>query len=266
MTDHTADSLPLLLEDGSRMDWTEAAYETNVNVGAGQATVIHRLSKAPALERLIDSGDAAWGVDVRCPKTLMAKTETSPNASQVVKWDFNDVDGDIFVVPGLVATKDLSLHATGLSSVYEGVGELRVPCGYWLAKGDTWRANALLESLFTFRHADDLERGRMAVAPDHGSGHFRFVVNMASDVYEHRDDRPVRIAALVGACAHFRREFQCDDEEDELPLARMLRDRLEGMRPGISLWDDLESYDPALVATLLEPFRWRAALGGEDGE
>lgn len=246
------------------MDWTEAAYQTEVEAGASQAKVLHRLSKAPVLERLIDNGDAAWAVEMRCPKTLMAKIETSSNARQVVRWDPEDVDDEVFVMPGLVAVRDCSLGASGLSPLYEGTDQVRVPRGYWLAKGETWRASAVLESLLTFVRADDLEKGRMAVVPDHGSGHFRFLVQMAEDVFEQRADRAVRIAALVGACAQFPREFQCDDVDDEPPLAQMLRNRLAGRQADISLWDDPESYDPTLVATLLEPFRLRSLSGEAD--
>ncbi len=249
------------------MDWVEAAYETEVEARTGQATVVHRLSKAPVLEQLIEDGDAAWATEVRCPKTLMAKIQTSAEARQIVKWDLEDVDHEVFVMPGLVAVRDFSMRLSGLSSVYEGAGELRVSRGYWLAKGETWRASTLLESLLTFILSPDLEKGRLAVAPDEGGGHFRFLVQMAADVYECRDDRTVRIAALVGACAQFSREFQRkDDEEEEPQVARMLRDHLRSKEPNISLWDEPESYDPALVATLLEPFRLRPVSDGGDGE
>lgn len=260
------DSLPLLLEDGSRMDWPDAEYETEVKATTGRATVTHRLAKAPVLERLIERGDAVWAVEIRCPKTLLAEIETSVETRQVAEWDADDVDGDVFIMPGLLATRELPLSVAGLSSVYEGVQELRIPPGYWLAKGETWRASALMESMLTFRRKEDLEKGRMEVAADHGGGQLRFIVEMAPDVYEHRDIRAVRIAALVGVCAQFPREFGCGGEEDEIRLAQMLRDRLEHARPGVPLWDEPDNYDPALVATLIEPFRLLPASDGGDGE
>lgn len=176
------------------------------------------------------------------------------------------MDDDVFVMPGLLAVRDFSLSSSGLSYLYEGVSELRVPRGYWLAKGETWRASALLESLLTFRLADHLAKGEMEVEPDRGGGHFHFLIHMAADVYEERDDRAVRIAALVGACARFPVEFKNDKDEEDLPVARLLRNHLENKQPNIVLWDDPDNYDPALVATLLEPFRPRSGFDGGDVE
>ena len=252
------------------MDWIGAKYETEVKVRTGQATVTHRLSNAHALERLIGDGSAAWAAEIRCPKTLVAKTETSMAASQVLEWDVDDMDGDVFIMPGLLATSDCRLTTPGLSSVYEGIDELMVPHGYWLAKGDTWRASTLMESLLTFHLLKDVKKkGLMEVKPDYGGGQLRFIVEMTADVFEHRGNRTVRIAALVGACAQFPREFRCavstgGDLEDEPPLAQTLRDHLEHMRPGLPLWDDPDNYDAALVATLLEPFRLHPMIEGDD--
>lgn len=248
------------------MDWVEAAYETEVEARTGQATVVHRLSRAPVLEQLIEDGDVAWATEVRCPKTLMAKIQTSAEARQIVKWDLEDVDHEVFVMPGLLAVRDFSMRLSGLSSVYEGAGELRVSRGYWLAKGETWRASTLLESLLTFRVDEDLANGQMAVEPDHGGGHLRFLIRMASDVYANRHDRAVRIAALIGACAHFPVAFRSREDEEELPMAQLLRDHLEGKQSSIALWDDRANYDPTRVATLLEPFRPRLASNGGGGE
>ncbi len=249
------------------MDWTDAQYTADIRAGAGQATVTHRLSNAPVLEHLIDSRSAAWAVEIRCPKTLMAKIESSAEARHVVKWDADDVDGDIFIMPGLLAREDLRLDASDLTSLYQDIGDLHVPQGYWLARGYTCRASTLLESLLSFRLDKGLKKGRMEVASDHGSGNLRFVVNMAPDAYEQaRYDRSVQIAALVGACAQFPHAFRSGDDDDELPLVRELRERLESIRPGITLWEDPATYDPAMVATLLEPFRPAPVRGESDSE
>ena len=248
------------------MDWTDAEYTAEIRAGAGQADVTHHLSNAPVLEDLIGRGSATWAVEVRCPKTLMAKIESSAEARHVVKWDADDVDGDVFIMPGLLARDNLRLDASGLTSLYQGIGNLHVPQGYWLARGYTCRASTLLQSLLVFKIKESLEQGRMQVEPASGGGQLRFFIHMAPDAYRRaRRDRTVRIAALVGACAQFPREFRVEEDEDEPPLVRDLRERLERLQPDIDLWDD-PNYDPALVATLLEPFRPVPIVEGSDSE
>ncbi len=249
------------------MDWSDAEYGAEIRAGTGQATVTHRLSKAPVLEDLIARRSAAWAVEVRCPKTLMAKIESSAEARHVVKWDADEVDGDVFIMPGLLAREDLRLDASGLTSLYQDIGDLRVPQGYWLARGYTYRASTLLQSLLSFRLDERLKQGRMEVVTDHSSGNLQFVVKMASDTFKRVPyDRAVQIAALVGACAQFPHAFRSGDDDEEPPLVRELRERLESIRPGITLWEDEANYDPAMVATLLEPFRSAPVTGESDSE
>lgn len=270
-----SDSLPLLLEDGSRLDWPEAAYRTNVTVGVGQAIVRHHLSGAPSLRRMVESGMAAWGVELRCPQTLMARTITSSEDRHKVEWKTDDVYGELFLVPGVLTLRTVLLDSSELSPIWQGV-PLEVPPGWWLAKGDALRANTLLESLLKFNRAEDLKPGRMEVVPDQSSGRLHFAVRMAPDVFEAvPSDRTLQVAALVGACGLFPRVFgrasgdqegQDDDLIDEEPLAQELRARMEEAQPGVVLWEDPNSYDPALAATLLEPFRFPLAEVPDDDE
>lgn len=259
--------LPILLEDGSRYDWSEASYAPEVSVGRNSATVRHRLTGAPALHKLIEDGTAAWAVELRCPKTLMARVETStsPNDPQVVSWSPDEVDDMVYIVPGLVALTPLSLGRSGLTSLWTDAGELRVPAGWWLAKGQACRSKTLTEALVTFRRNKDMAKGTMEVSPDDSSGRLRFAVHMAPDVFKQaRSDRTLQVAALVGVCGWFPRVFGgaaaeswsesgTSDARDDNPLARELGDRLRQKRENVALWDD-GNYDPALVATLLEPF------------
>ena len=249
------------------MDWTDAKYTAEIRAGAGQADVTHHLSNAPVLEDLIGRGNATWAVEVRCPKTLMAKIESSAEARHIVKWDADDVDGDVFIMPGLLARDNLRLDASGLTSLYQDIGDLRVPQGYWLARGYTCRASTLLQSLLSFRLDEGLKQGRMEVATDSSGGQLHFIVNMAPDAYRQAlRDRTVMIAALVGVCAQFPQAFRSGDDDEELPLVRELRERLDSIRPGVTLWEDPANYDPAMVATLLEPFRPTPVAEGSDSE
>ena len=246
-------TLPMLLENGSRHDWREAKYSPKVLAGAGHAKVQHRLEGAAALRRLIDKEVAAWAIELRCPKTLMARVETSPVDHQVVHWSPDDVDDAVYIVPGAIALKELSLDDSALTSLWADAGNLRVPAGWWLVKGDARRAKTLTESLLKFQRDKKLAKGCMEVAPDHGSGRLRFKVKMASSLFERaRLSRDLQVAALVGVCSWFPRVF-AGDPIDEEPLAQELRERLQRAKPDVVLWDD-DNYDPALVATLLEPF------------
>ncbi len=193
------DPFPILLEDKSRLDWPGAAYKPSVHVGVGQANITHTLVGARALKRLIDEGSAVWAVELRCPKTLMSRVETCRSERQSVTWSEDDVDEDIYVMPGVLARESLSLGDAELSSVWKGV-PLQAPQGWWLVRGNVRRANTLAESLLKFQRQDDLKTGRMEVKPDEGSGRLRFTVWLASDLFEHvESNRTLKIAALVGA-------------------------------------------------------------------
>lgn len=271
MSDLQSVSLPLLLEDGSRLDWLDATYSTDVAVaGANRATVKHQLSGASVLRQLIEDGKVAWAVELRCPKTLMARTLTSVEDLTTVEWRTDDVDGEIFLVPGLVALEETTLASSELSSIWQDGAELHVPRGWWLAKGEAVRTDSLMRSLLSFERAK-LDPGQMEVSPDRSSGALRFTIRMAPDVFDAvPTDRTLQVAALVGVCGWFPRVFkpmECsDDDEDRAdaqPIAQQLRARIEEADPEVALWEDTDNYDPALVATLLEPFQI-ISTDGED--
>ena len=271
----TAHQLPILLENGSRYDWSSASYDPDVSVSANRATVQHQMDGASALRRLIEDGLAAWAVELRCPKTLMARVETSFADRQVVSWSSEEVDDVVWIVPGLIALTSLSLDGSSLTSLWADAGDLHVPAGWWLARGEAYRSKTLTESLVKLRRNKDLAKGTMEVHPDHSGGPLRFVVHMAPDVFKRaRSDRTLQVAALVGVCGCFPREFGgpaesqsgsgTGDARDDHPVARELRDRLRRKSQDVALWDDPGNYDPALVATLLEPFDFGEEHDEED--
>ena len=269
MPDSQSGSLPLLLEDGSCLDWPEATYRTDVKVaGVDRATVRHLLSGASVLHQLIKDGKAAWAVELRCPKTLMARTVTSAGDLTTVKWKADDVDGEIFLVPGLVALAETTLALWELSSIWQEGAELHVPRGWWLAKGEAVRTDSLMRSLLSFERATKLDAGQMEVTPDRSSGALRFTIGMAPDVFDAvSTDRTLQVAALVGVCSWFPKVFKPMEDGDEDPIAQQLRVRIEEANSDVALWEDATNYDPALVATLLEPFRFEVmSADGEDDE
>ena len=105
---------PVLRADGSSLDWARAQYEANVEVRSETATVAHHLREAPELEQLLAADLAAYALEVRCPKTLYARTFCDRQSRFEVQWSPDEVDGSVFLLPGVVTTKPALLAATGL--------------------------------------------------------------------------------------------------------------------------------------------------------
>ena len=132
--------LPVLLEDGSPQgDWPGAAYRPEVRVGTGFARIAHRIDGAPALDRLVGTGEARWAAELRSPGTLLARTDLSDAAGHEVEWRAADAGGAVHVIPGLVAVSPLWLDIPTRAA-----HGLDVPAGWWLARGEPRRDDALL--------------------------------------------------------------------------------------------------------------------------
>ena len=243
---------PVLREDGSSLDWARARYEANVEVRSETATVTHRVHEAPELEQLLAAGLAAYALEVRCPKTLYARTHCDRQSRFAVRWSPDEVDGSVFLLPGVVTTKPALLAPTGLIDLW-GRRPIDVPVGWWLAKGQIWASENLAASLIEFQRDENLKSGRMRIGEDTTADEPRFIVYLAPDVHERvRTSRDVQVAALVGAFGRIGKSprFQ-DDENGSLVVAR-LREHLR--EAGVPTWEDEQGWDPALAATTIEGF------------
>lgn len=245
---------PELADSKKTLELAGVDYRPALRFDARGATVAHELQGAPPLTRLIDQGRAAWAVELHCSKTLMTRVETTNEPRQRVEWNADDVDGPVCLVPGVVALDERL------------PGKAR---GEWLVRGAERRTRALPDSLLAYERDGGLEEGRMEVRPalgprEAGAGAeaLHFTVSLAPDVYERiRTDRTLQVAALIGACGWFPRLFERKGKEgDEPALAREVRERLAAW-PGIPLWDEGDAYDPARVATALEPLVVSSAEG-----
>ncbi len=245
-------SLPILLEDRSRFDWMRAKYEPVVRAGPTSAIVTHCLRAAPSLESLLKDGSAKWATELRCPKTLFCRVDETSESDQRVEWAPEDVDGDLFVIPGLVAASDLTLQTDvgELSPVWPN-DSFSVRRGWWLARGLARRTRTLGQSLLKFHEDRKLPNGQMRIQPDSSTENLRFHVQLARDIWPEHTNRHVQVAALIGALARLKDAFA--SEEDEPAVAHEIRRRLEAA--GIPTWDDTDAYDPARAATAIEPFR-----------
>lgn len=247
-------SLPVLLQDGSRFDWRGAEYHPEVRLMPLRATVYHTLRQAPTLERLVREGLAQWATELRCPKTLFASVEIStrsPTTTQTVRWEPEDVDEDLFLIPGLLALKDFDLNPRSeeLTPVWEGV-RLRVKAGWWLAQGLSYRTRTLGQSLLKFKRDKALADGRMRIQRDESADDLAFHVHLAKDIWQERRQRHVQVAALIGAMGRMVGAFQHPDEDPAVvgQVRRCLQDN------DVPDWSDPDRFDPALAATVIEQF------------
>ena len=245
-------SLPVLAEDGTVGDWREAEYDADVEIKSLLVTVRHRLQRAPTLERLVAADKARWATELRCPKTLYSRIEETTAAHQVVSWKPEDVDGELYVIPGLVAVQAFDLRPGGadLGPIWRDQ-PLRVSKGWWLVRGFVRRTQSLGQSLLKFRLNDSLDKGRMRVERVQEDDDLFFYVQLAEDIWPERRNRHLHVSALIGAMGQMPLAF--DDPDDEPRIVQEIRGRLE--KREIPTWTDRDEYDPALAATVLEPFQ-----------
>ena len=257
-------SYPVLYEDGSSLDWRDASYGANVNLTEQSATAEHALSGASALEALVNKGDAKWALELRSPKTLFSKLALSATTTCTIDWDPRDVDGDLYLMPGLIAVKATHLNTAGLIDLW-GSDEIGVPAGAWLVRADARRAKSDASSLLTFHVDVSMEDGAMRVEPDTGGGQVHFNVWVSAATREQcRHDRNLQVAALIGAFGRIAQIADPDPESEgiEDPLLTRIRERLE--THGVPVWDDPVQFDPVLAATTLEPLQIEPATNDED--
>lgn len=253
---------PLLDEAGSRMDWLNVAYRTAISIGVGSAEVSNSLDGAVSLSDLVNGGQAAWAVELRCPRTLMGRVYTSKTPTFTVSWDTSSVAARVFLRPGLVVTEDVVLPPNEL---HPGIWPepVLIPAGTWLAQGRMYASESLSSSLLRWTRDTSLSDGRMRVEPDTSSGEIVFYVRLSDDLYNRlQQSRDLQVAALIAACAHLP-ELWADVEDRETGIFGLLRTRFKeaGME-----WDDNTpaSFDPALAATILEQFEVLADLNEDD--
>ena len=247
---------PVLMDDASRLDWTNARYEVRVDIKGDHVYISHKLYDADDLNELIRNGNAEWVTELRCPRTLLCRQECSSNSEQVVDLKSEDILGESFLIPGLVATQNIELISSGnLNDFIWPLGsKVVVPAGWWLARGEPRTTTPLTASLVRFyRDPDDkLESGQMSVTEETDGGSPYFRVTLAKDLYdERRECRDVQISGLIGACGMLPQSSMCEDRENaDHPVSLRLKAAFE--EAGID-WNS-DTYDPALAATVLEEF------------
>ena len=253
--------LPVLVHDGSRLDWIAAKYTATVALQRQASAVVHELRDAPEIEALLSDGDAVYATEIRCPRTMLSRVERAEGTSQLINWHEAERDDDLYLIPGIVAIRDTSIAASGLHPlVHADRTSVDIPAGWWLARGGEYQFTPLLVNLLRFVKDNDgkLKPGTMSVEEAELSGNPYFKVTLASELYDHRrEDRDIQIAALIAAFGQLPSSTMTRDrdgeegENAECPLAQALRSRIEDA----GLWDwDSEFFDAARAATSMENF------------
>ena len=200
---------------------------------------------------MVDDGEARWATELRVPKTLHSRVVLAGDSKQRLEWSLDDAHGDLFVIPGLLAVREIDLRPEpGELIPLWGDARCRVGQGWWLARGLARRGKSLGQSLLTFMPDSDLADGRMRVLRAPSDDELRFHVRLAKDTWPRRGIRDVQIAALIGAMGQMSGLYE--DVESEPAMVRELRGRLED--EGVATWTEPDDYDPALAATVIEPF------------
>ena len=136
--------IPVLDDANSRLDWLEAQYRPSVRFETGQVTIRHHVLGAAELSRLVADGDAVWYAEIRCPRTMLCRVRTSTSQHQVVQWKEDEILGSVFVIPGLVTTRDTYVDTASLHPHIWGAEErVSIPAGWRCVRGEIWRSQSL---------------------------------------------------------------------------------------------------------------------------
>ncbi|WP_419919925.1 hypothetical protein [Candidatus Poriferisocius sp.] len=221
-----------------------------------RSTVKHTLRDAPEIKKLLESGDAVYATEIRCPRTMFSRIEHAANSEQSINLPETERNDNLYLIPGIIVARDTSLSTTGLHNlVHINRKSVEVPAGWWLAYGGEYQFTPLLVNLLKFFKDNSLKPGTMKVEEAGELGNPYFRVNLSAELYDHgREKRDVQIAALIAVFGHFPRSSLREDGENyDSPVAQELRAKLEDHDPPLPDWDK-EDYDPAQAATSLEQF------------
>lgn len=253
--------LPVLTEDSSSLDWNDAEYDINLK-RAGRASVVkveHRTKGAASLMDAIHRGRATYVTEVRSPRCLYSREVRSPDSAYEVAWEDSDVlDDRTFLLGGVVSLGDAQANVEELHEFFGTDGRMAItlPEGRWAAKASICRLNPLLSGLLTFVKSFELPEGTMNVEEGASSGSPHFYVHVPPALFAAVHDpqnRALRIAALIGVFAHIPRSaMKLGGELDDHPITNELLEMLADK--GVADWHEEEDFDPALAATVLEPF------------
>ena len=247
---------PTLDQTGSEInwDWEHAEYAAEAHrVEPRKYRVQHTLENAEPLAALIESGQAEWAVEVRCPKTVYSHTFRSRGVGEtLVEIQGGQTIGPVDLWPGVVAVQDCMLHTDGLTSIWRTQRKIPVSKGWWLARHIPLSVNEALGSIIAFRLDKDIEKGSLSIVADTGSGDFRFIIKLHPDQRVRIDDPAFKVTAFAAALAMLPYQEDMEIVNDRVPGSRMGTDLLGKLaNADVPLWGEFHDWDPMRAATAL---------------
>ena len=127
------------IEDGS-ISFPDGKYSINAERKAvNKVDLVHEITGAPFLSKLIDNGDAKFGCLVSVPKTGYRKLDTCDSNKQKIEWELGITGEAPKLKPVLIYTnddKEFKLSKDdGVADIWQGK-KIVIPKGARLARGE----------------------------------------------------------------------------------------------------------------------------------
>ena len=254
-----------VLEDGN-LSFPDGKYEPEVDLGddGHSASITHRITGAPLVERLVSEGAATFACTVSVPITGFRKLLTSDGIAQRVTWDTEQVGEPPYLRPVVLCTRNTELTIKpedGTSSAWVGK-TIQLPKGAKLVFGPFIRPASALHNLLHVELDNGLQPGQLEIEASSNDG-FYFKIRVAENLFhflrqrggEHSLQRRSILVHAVSCCFEWlRKEYGGESNEDWQAHQNLkaLASEMEGK--GIPLWTD-EGFIPEKAATRWEPHR-----------
>ena len=235
------------------LDWIDGSYKATVTKMGNGWVAVHKLEGAPGVLKSLDAGDAAYAVEIRCPRTQFTTLVTDASREMHFSYPEHETYKDVFMIPGVVAVKDCSLDLTGTSKIWRkgNAKKMHVSCGQWLVRGPGVKED-VAKSMLAIKVSDHLSPGEMSAGLNtDADGNVQVMINISQDQRERSMDAAFVCQAWQTAMALLpsRSVFKLDDDGmSDNDYVMELIHKLETV--GITtLWDEPDHWDPIKAAT-----------------
>ena len=242
-------------------DWPNAAYEATVTETAIlEWNVKHDLQNAHGIQSLIDTKDAAWAVEVRCPYTLYIDTIVSETSEPytTVRLSHDQVGtGTIFIWAGVLTTKDCFLN--GSETSWED-DRIPVAAGQWLAREAPIQVEHQAASPLVFRPLQDISpESSVTISTEMFGQDMKFVIGAHPDRISQLKTMPSLLGCWASALAMMPYQNEFDITETALgeqivresDIGNLIAQRL--LQANVPLWNEEANWDSMRAATIFLP-------------
>lgn len=233
------------------------------------ATVKHKISGAPLIERMLEQRQAVCVCVFAVPITGYRRLHVAEHNQKEheVEWDKNWVGQPPYFHPFIACCENVSFILKEKDGVhFAWVGkQVEFRKGAKIALGPIWNLKSSLQSLLCVKSDSELGSGQMRVESCEEDG-FYFNVFVAEDLYsflikpeEEQDRRQARSIFIHAVSSCFLILKQDYGDEDEWKAhASLVTLTAEMEDKGIALWSDPE-FHPEEAATKMYPHQVRNA-------